>query len=51
MSDVPAAAAVATAPTVAVATALSILEAINELRTEEHLIDILVEVCKAVFNR
>ncbi len=50
MSDVPVA-AVATAPTVAVATALRIFEAVNEFRTEEHFIDILVEVCKAVFNR
>ncbi len=28
--------------------ALSVLEAINELRAEEHFIDIQVEVCGAV---
>ncbi len=38
----------AAAVAVEVASALSILEAINELRTEEHFIDILVEVCGAL---
>ncbi len=43
-----AAAAVATAPHVEVASVLNILEAINNLRTEEHFIDIQVEVCGAL---
>ncbi len=43
-----AAAAVATAPHVEVASALNILEAIKEPCTEEHFIDIQVEVCGAL---
>ncbi len=31
-----------------VESALSVLEAINELRAEEHFIDIQVEVCEAL---
>ncbi len=44
MSNAEAAAAAAAAPEVE--SDLSVLEAINELRAEEHFIDIKVEVCE-----
>ncbi len=40
--------AAAAAATPEVESALSVLEAINELRAEEHFIDIQVEVCEAL---
>ncbi len=39
-------AAAAAAPAPEMEYDLSVLEAINELRTEEHFIDIKVEVCE-----